>query len=55
MGEASTLIGVLNAAILFPSLKLLFALCAAVLDALRCIVLGLHGNLGPGGLNGTYK
>ena len=37
------------------SLKLLFAICAAVMDVLRCFVLGLQGNLGPGGLNGTCK
>ena len=37
------------------SLKLLSAICAAVMDVLRCIVLGLQGNLGPGGLNGTCK
>ena len=42
------------AAIIFSSLKLLFAVCAAYKNVLRWIVLGLDGNLDPGGVNGTW-
>ena len=51
-GETWTLIGVPTAAMISSSLKWLFAVCAAVMDLLRWIVLGLHGNQGPGGVNG---
>lgn len=37
----------------FP--KWLVAVCTAVMDVLRWIVLGLHGNQGTGQVNGTYK
>ena len=51
-GETWTLIGFQAATILSSSLKWLFVVCAAVMDLLRGIVLGLHGNQGPGGVNG---
>ena len=49
-GETWTLIGVPTAAMISSSLKWLFAVCAAVMDLLRWIVLCLHGSLGPGGV-----
>jgi hypothetical protein len=47
-GETWTLIGVWAAAIISSSLKWLLA----VTDLLRCVVLSLHGNQDPDGLNG---
>lgn len=49
-GETWTLIGVPTARMISSSLKWLFAVCAAVMDLLRWIVLCLHGSLGPGGV-----
>lgn len=49
-GKTWTLIGVPTAAMISSSLKWLFAVCAAVMDLLRWIVLCLHGSLGPGGV-----
>ena len=54
-GETCKLVGVWAAVNLISSFKLLFAVCAAVMDVLRCIELNHHGNQGPGGLNGTCK
>ena len=51
-GETWTLIGVPTAAMISSSLKWLFAVCAAVMDLLRWIVLCLHGSLGPCGVIG---
>lgn len=54
-GETWTLFGVWTAAKISSSLKWLVAVCTAVMDVLRWIVLGLHGNQGTGQVNGTYK
>ena len=54
-GETWTLFGVWTAAKIYSSLKWLVAVCTAVMDVLRWIVLGLHGNQGTGQVNGTYK
>ena len=54
-GETWTLFGVWTTAKISSSLKWLFAVCTAVMDVLRWIVLGLHGNQGTGQVNGTCK
>jgi hypothetical protein len=54
-GETWTLFGVCIAAKFSPSLKWLFAVYTVVMDVLRWMLLGLHGNQNAGWVNGTCK
>lgn len=40
--------------IIYSSLNRLFAICAAMMGVLTCIVLTLYGYLRPGGVSGTW-
>ena len=54
-GETWTIFGIWTAAKISSSLKWLVAVCTAVMDVLRWIVLGLHGKQGTGQVDGTCK
>lgn len=54
-GETWSLTGVWAVDMINSYLHRLFAVCAAVMDRLKCIVLGLHGNLGTRGLMGPMS